>query len=63
MHTYEIVFELIRQRKLDLSGPADAPFPDRTVPRGDGGVGESGKSGAVKVAFEHRLTNACDRYR
>lgn len=51
MHTYEIVFELIQQKKLDLSGLLTHTFRIEQYRQAFATLYERGKTGAIKVAF------------
>jgi threonine dehydrogenase-like Zn-dependent dehydrogenase len=53
MHTYEVVFELIRQKRLDLSGLLTHKFAVRDYRQALAALAGRGRSGAVKVAFFH----------
>jgi threonine dehydrogenase-like Zn-dependent dehydrogenase len=52
MHTYEIVFELIRQGRLGLKGLVTHRFAISDYRQAFAGLANRGKSGAMKVAFE-----------
>jgi threonine dehydrogenase-like Zn-dependent dehydrogenase len=53
MHTYEIVIELIRERKLDLSGLLTHRFRIDQYREAMAALANRAGSGAIKVAFEH----------
>jgi len=53
MHTYEIVIELIRERKLDLSGLLTHRFRIDRYREAMAALANRAGSGAIKVAFEH----------
>lgn len=53
MHTYEIVFELIRRKKLDLTGLLTHRFRIEQYREALAAIYHRGRSGAIKVAFEH----------
>ena len=54
MHTYEIVFELIQQKKLDLSGLLTHRFRVAEYKQAFATLFDRGRTGAIKVAFEHQ---------
>lgn len=54
MHTYEIVFELIRQGRLDLTGLLTHRFRIEQYREAMACLTRRSQSGAVKVAFDHR---------
>jgi len=53
MHTYEIVIELIRERKIDLSGLLTHRFRIDQYRQAMAVLANRASSGAIKVAFEH----------
>jgi len=53
MHTYEMVFELMEQGKLDLSGLLTHRFRIDQYGRAFEALIDRNRTGAIKVAFEH----------
>ncbi|NLX13418.1 MAG: alcohol dehydrogenase catalytic domain-containing protein [Phycisphaerales bacterium] len=54
MHTYEIVLELIQQKKLDLTDLLTHRFRIEQYREALAALYHRGRSGAIKVAFDHR---------
>ncbi|HOB73189.1 MAG TPA: alcohol dehydrogenase catalytic domain-containing protein [Phycisphaerae bacterium] len=52
MHTYEIVFELVKQNRLDLAGLLTHRFQPADYRRAFAALVDRAHSGAIKVAFE-----------
>lgn len=52
LHTYEIVFELVREKKLELSGLLTHRFRPEQYREAMAALTDRAASGAVKVAFE-----------
>jgi threonine dehydrogenase-like Zn-dependent dehydrogenase len=52
LHTYEVVFELVRRGALDLSGLLTHRFPPRRYAEAFDTLVRRGQTGAIKVAFE-----------
>ncbi len=53
LHTYEIVFELMQQKKLDLTGLLTHRFRIEQYREALAALFHRGRSGAIKIAFEH----------
>lgn len=53
MHTYEVVFELLREGRLDLSGLLTHRFRLSQYRDAFDTLVAAGRTGAIKVAFEH----------
>jgi len=51
MHTYDVVFELIQQKKLDLSGLLTHKFRIEQYREAFATLSQRGQTGAIKVAF------------
>ena len=51
MHTYEAVFELIRQKKIDLSGLLTHKFRIEQYREAFATLSQRSQTGAIKVAF------------
>jgi threonine dehydrogenase-like Zn-dependent dehydrogenase len=53
MHTYEVLWELVRRKRLDLKGLLTHRFPIERYRDALAALSDRGRSGAVKVAFTH----------
>lgn len=55
MHTYDVVFDLVRQKRLDLSGLLTHRFKIEDYRQAFATLANRSRSGAIKVAFEQRV--------
>ena len=54
LHTYQVVFDLIQQGKLDLSGLVTHRFEPKDYAKALAALTQRGSSGAIKAAFVHQ---------